>query len=419
MVENSISQKRTLFLITSSFPFGEFETFLETEFPYLEDSFDKIFIVYTELVNSTSRIFQKRAHVHYLPYLPSHRDKLKYYKLIFNSYVLKELKNLLFKDIRLPSPGILSSMAGSLTVGLKLKQTLVELITTNKLWETKIFIYSYWCNDMATGLALLKSNYPQLHCVCRAHGYDVYLERSFYKYLPFRRLIFSKLDCVCFVSEHGKNYSESKFGSYKSFSVSYLGVNEGSRIKNGVQDNLQLVSCSSVIPIKRLHLIVEALASIKDISIHWTHIGGGGLLSSLKKYAHNLLSPKPNLTFEFLGQISNNETLQFFSDHKVDLFINVSEHEGLPVSMMEAIAHGIPVIGPDVGGIRELIQDESNGYLIHSDVTKEKIIAAIEKFIKKDNDSLMAMSRNARSTWRNRFQAATNYKKFIKQITNG
>jgi glycosyltransferase involved in cell wall biosynthesis len=48
----------------------------------------------------------------------------------------------------------------------------------------------------------------------------------------------------------------------------------------------------------------------------------------------------------------------------IDLYINTSFHEGFPMSVLEAMAHGIPVIALNTGGLKEIINDGIQGYLI-------------------------------------------------------
>src|SRR5204862_770610 len=50
-----------------------------------------------------------------------------------------------------------------------------------------------------------------------------------------------------------------------------------------------------------------------------------------------------------------------------DLFVLASHHEGLPVSVMEALALGVPVVAPAVGGLQEAVTDGESGVLVRPD----------------------------------------------------
>ncbi len=47
-----------------------------------------------------------------------------------------------------------------------------------------------------------------------------------------------------------------------------------------------------------------------------------------------------------------------------DLFVLASHHEGLPVTVMEALSLGVPVVAPAVGGLPEVVTSGSNGILV-------------------------------------------------------
>jgi len=49
---------------------------------------------------------------------------------------------------------------------------------------------------------------------------------------------------------------------------------------------------------------------------------------------------------------------------RLDLYMNTSVHEGIPMSVLEAMAHGMPVIAPNTGGLKEIIEDGLQGFLI-------------------------------------------------------
>ena len=111
---------------------------------------------------------------------------------------------------------------------------------------------------------------------------------------------------------------------------------------------------------KGIYDLLDALAfSVKNIPELYLRIGGNGDIQLAKAYAHELdLDPY----VEFLGWVGNTEKNQLLRD--ADIFILPSYNEGLPVSIIEAMSWGIPVISTKVGGIPELLEDEVSGCLI-------------------------------------------------------
>lgn len=69
---------------------------------------------------------------------------------------------------------------------------------------------------------------------------------------------------------------------------------------------------------------------------------------------------------------------------KCDVYILPSYNEGLPISILEAMSHSIPIISTPVGGIPEVVTNGVNGYLITPGDT-EQLYHAIETIIADDN----------------------------------
>ena len=64
--------------------------------------------------------------------------------------------------------------------------------------------------------------------------------------------------------------------------------------------------------------------------------------------------------FRMTGFVDDMES--FYS--RLNLYINTSFHEGLPMGILEAMSYGIPVIAPKCGGLPEIIDNGIEGYLI-------------------------------------------------------
>ena len=93
----------------------------------------------------------------------------------------------------------------------------------------------------------------------------------------------------------------------------------------------------------------------------------------------------------------------------MDGLVSVSESEGLPVSMMEAVAAGLPVLGTDVGGVREIVTPEA-GVLLEKDFTPEAFIAGAERLLLwKDAERRATVKRFFAAN----FEETRNYTRFV------
>ena len=61
----------------------------------------------------------------------------------------------------------------------------------------------------------------------------------------------------------------------------------------------------------------------------------------------------------FLGQLRHDELLRLYDEGKVDCVVLPTLHEGIPVSLIEAMGYGIPVVSTTVGGIPELLRSDA------------------------------------------------------------
>lgn len=111
---------------------------------------------------------------------------------------------------------------------------------------------------------------------------------------------------------------------------------------------------------KGVTYLIEAM---KNVDAHLYIVGGGPLEESLKKQAEPI---KEKITF--LGPKSHEELPCYYAS--ADLFVAPSivaadgDQEGLPVSIMEAMASGLPVVSGISGGTKDIIEDGINGFIV-------------------------------------------------------
>ena len=106
--------------------------------------------------------------------------------------------------------------------------------------------------------------------------------------------------------------------------------------------------------------LLRSLKILKDegFRIAVLMIGDGRELPALEELGDELsLGPE---TVQFMGSRLDVDRLL----EAVDFFVLPSETEGLPMSVLEAMAHGLPIVASRIGGLPELIRDEEEGLLV-------------------------------------------------------
>jgi glycosyltransferase involved in cell wall biosynthesis len=274
-------------------------------------------------------------------------------------------------------------------------------------------VYTYWLGGATWGAALARKTLGGLRVISRAHGYDLYCERHVPKYLPLRHVILAGVNEVHAVSEHGAAYLCECWPEHRNrIRVSRLGVADPGFVTSPSRDGaLRVVSCSFLIPLKRIDLLVDALAELARRNpgrrILWSHIGDGPLAQQLLAQAEDRLSNR--IEYRFVGVLANPDVIRFYRENPVDVFVNVSTNEGIPVSVMEAQSCGIPVVATAVGGTPEIV-NEDNGILLPPDPAPAEVAGALEMFM--GGDAAAERRRNSRIIWQSFYSAERNYPRF-------
>lgn len=403
-----------LVLFTNNYPYGAGETFLEAEIPFLSRRFARVHVISANTNSAQTRDTPGNVSSARLSLRFSASQKVWSLRFLADPLLREEVRWIRSVDGRNPSGHMLKVMLASFRKAGRVKECAERLASLTQ--TARLHFYSYWANDCALGISLIETP-KTARRVCRAHGGDVYHERHRDEYLPFRHQLFSRLDTVAFISEHARAYTTRKMKrDYASFSVAKIGIapagNQAPR-PDYRSHELIVVSCSWMKPIKRLDLIVRALSLMPDrVQLKWLHVGTGPMESATRALAAELLSNKANIAFEFVGHIPNSEIPLFFARSHPHVLLNVSESEGVPVSIMEAYRSGIPAIATDVGGVSELV-DGSSGFLLSGDCSPADIADALLRFVELSEVEKLRMSTAAIEVWRRHYNADRNYPEFI------
>ncbi len=379
--------------------------FFRNEIPYIAEQFDKI-IIFTYPGNR--RNLQKIARSFNLEY---------YIVPNFSVYALIKAIWQMFTD-----PVVIKEKKKCR--GKQFMYMMAYLLwenTVEKVFEKKsnmenidTFLYSFWLSRGAYTICRFKEKYNNtIKTVSRAHGYDLYEERNPYRYLPFREYIASKIDEIYFISNDGRKYFENKYRNYNSkLCISRLGTQEENYRKEiKEKTTVCIASCSHIIEVKRVDLIIDALSEL-NCPFFWIHLGDGVLKGKMEKYANRKLAAG---TYCFLGNVNNREIVHVYEKYDVDFLVNLSDSEGVPVSIMEAMSMGIPAIARDVGGNKEIV-DTEHGLLLK----RESYLGELQKIVKKrfHEEEYRELSVRAYQIWEEQYHDKDNYMRFAKNLSS-
>jgi len=141
---------------------------------------------------------------------------------------------------------------------------------------------------------------------------------------------------------------------------------------------------------KNLFALLEAL---KDLPYTINLIGSGEQGEQLEEFAN-----KNDINANFLGNIPNHELPRILNEH--ELFVLPSLWEGMPKTLLEAMACGLPAIGTKIDGTKEVIEHGKNGILCDTD---SKSIRQAIIHLMEEEGLKQSLGANARKTIEQRF----------------
>lgn len=210
-------------------------------------------------------------------------------------------------------------------------------------------------------------NIEEIKIIYTAHGFHFFKGaplKNWLLYFPIERYLSKYTDILITMNKEDFTISKDRLLAKDNISVSGVGLdvsrfsNSGIsrtsvRQKLGISPSEFLIISIGELSHRKNHKVI--IDAIKDLNVTYIICGKG----DLEPFLHDK-AKKNNARVKLLGHRSDICELLSASD----LFIFPSIHEGLPVSLMEAMSCELPVVCSDIRGNNDLIENGKGGYLV-------------------------------------------------------
>ena len=271
----------------------------------------------------------------------------RWLKTIFTIYKLGKNKDLIFVN----GLGTETTIAN-----IFLKKKIIRKIVGDPVWER------------AYSKAKISESFDEFQV--KNYGFSISLQKK------VRSFSIKKSDIVVTPSKHLKNFILN-LGFKNKIEIINNGVfipEENTNIFTNDQINITVVS--RLVSHKNIKKIIRAISDLNDPLIYLNIIGDGPELNQLQKISLES-NNKDNIIFH--GKLNRDDINHIFL--KSDIYIQASNYEGLPHSLLEAMSYGIPVLCTPVGECKEILGNEDRGYILDLPVTKNNIKSKISQII--------------------------------------
>ena len=275
----------------------------------------------------------------------------RWLKTIFTIYKLGKNKDLIFVN----GLGTETTIAN-----IFLKKKIIRKIVGDPVWER------------AYSKAKISESFDEFQV--KNYGFSISLQKK------VRSFSIKKSDIVVTPSKHLKNFILN-LGFKNKIEIINNGVfipEENTNIFTNDQINITIVS--RLVSHKNIEKIIRAISDLNDPLIYLNIIGDGPELNQLQKISLES-NNKDNIIFH--GKLNRDDINHIFL--KSDIYIQASNYEGLPHSLLEAMSYGIPVLCTPVGECKEILGNEDRGYILDLPVSKNNIKSKIIEIIGEKN----------------------------------
>lgn len=362
-----MQKKPELVLLTHEFPFGNSETsFIEPELPFLLQHFNLTKVVtfrsksdLTSLLPSSIEVVEvaENQSIGFISKL----------KAICHYYFWRWLFNEGFKVLK--SAGL---NGFKLVLSQFFKYFGLARVLKDKIDSQDVLLYSYWFDHWTVAGSIYKRNYnKKAKVISRAHRYEIDKNTNPFPTFPFLRIQSESMSLVSFISAKWKGQFVNGRPIEKISRVSRMGVEkQNSQILEPIKP-YKVVSISANIPVKQMIKQAQVLAKI-GLNIEWHHFGGDKNINPFENIIRGT-----SVTYKNHGFVQFKDLIDWLKNNPLHFLLSTSKIEGIPVSMMECLSLGIPIIALDVGGISEIV-NSTTGVLCPNNIEVDEFAGVVK-----------------------------------------
>lgn len=256
------------------------------------------------------------------------------------------------------------------------RNLIVALTTKLKLWwgwckllksEYKTLVHIHTCSGLTyffDGVLILCARVLSVPVVLHIHGakFDLFLEALSPWQFKIAHWQLNKCACVVVLSDSWEEKLKVMFPDV-AFSVVANGVpilQVEKEISKQSKSNIQILFLGNLSQRKGVFDLVQAMKKVEGAELY---LVGGEDEPGISQQIQKIIS-KQGLAhkIKLLGSKHGKEKMEFLQN--ADIFVLPSYAEGLPISLLEAMSVGLPVIVTPVGGIPSVITDNQEGILV-------------------------------------------------------
>lgn len=269
------------------------------------------------------------------------------------------------------------------------KKAILQSLKKNKV---DVILINYGTTAVSC-LSILKES--KIPFIVHFHGYDAYRTEILQTYGLQYEHLFSAAQSILVVSEHMKKQLIKLKCPMNKIQEANYGVNDiyNQKIEKEINSE-KIIACGRFVEKKGHLFLIEAFSLYrkKFQNAQLILIGDGTLK---KEYEIKCKALNLEDAVKFKGVLSKEEILSEYLERPIFVQCSVrpdsGDMEGLPLSMLEAAALGLPIIGTKHGGIQEFIEHQKNGLLVQEKDPKSladamEELATEKEFAKKLGD---------------------------------